>query len=388
MINSCGWNLYCCRGVTGPTGSAGSSGRMTANYDPMFAGQYEQGQLVVYNGALYVADSSNPRGIPGTTGSDYTALTPEYRIERDVTGSIVYPFNPDEAPYIVQGELVVYEGRLYQAQTSAPTGVPGSSDDFLLLGGGATGPAGMPGPTGATGSQGLPGQQGSAGETGSSGQQGATGATGPSGQQGATGATGLAGSTGATGAQGSAGTQGATGPTGLPGQRGEQGATGATGIQGPAGPQGIAGATGPAGSGNDEEIANLRAALEQNSELIRQLLVSVNFDYDEKPTGSYYNGKPVFRRAFHFDITQNANQQDDRALIPETGYVDSIVNSGGYWATGNGPEKFAINGTYVAPNALYGFAYVNTQNQLYFRSNSSLARNEAPTFVWVDYTKV
>ena len=128
--------------------------------------------------------------------------------------------------------------------------------------------------------------------------------------------------------------------------------------------------------------------IERYSELIRQLLVSANYDYDEEPTGRYYNGKPIYRRAFHLDITQKANQQDDRALIPETGYVDSIVNSGGYWATGNGPEKYAVNGSYVAPNALYGFAYVSTQNQLFFRSNSSLDRNDAPALVWVDYTKV
>ncbi len=91
---------------------------------------------------------------------------------------------------------------------------------------------------------------------------------------------------------------------------------------------------------------------------------------------------------YNFDITAEANTQSDIDLIPETGYVDSIVGSGGYWATGNGTEKYAVNGTYVAPNALYGFAYVSNQNQLYFRSNSSLPRNNASAFVWVDYTKV
>ncbi len=82
------------------------------------------------------------------------------------------------------------------------------------------------------------------------------------------------------------------------------------------------------------------------------------------------------------------DQQDDTALISTTNYVDALINSGGYWYTGNGAEKYAVNSAYVAPQSLYGFAYVSTQNQLVFRSNSSLNRNNAPALVWVEYTKV
>lgn len=150
---------------------------------------------------------------------------------------------------------------------------------------------------------------------------------------------------------------------------------------------GISVTTGPTGA-----IVNIDNSLQQqviqNTQTIQQLQVTSQYSTTETLTGATYNGKPIYRRAFNANITQGVNQQNDYALISTAGYVDAIVNSGGYWATGNGQEKYAVNTAYVAPNSLYGFVYVNTQNQLYFRSNSSLSRTNAPAFIWVEYTKV
>ncbi len=133
---------------------------------------------------------------------------------------------------------------------------------------------------------------------------------------------------------------------------------------------------------------NLLSQVNNLTTQVQQLQVTNNYSTTETATGAMYNGKPVYRRAFNINITQGAYGQNDTALIGTTGYVDAIIDSGGYWSTGNGPEKYMVSSAYVAPGSLYGFTYVNTQNQLYFRSNSSLNRTNAPAFIWVDYTKV
>lgn len=129
-------------------------------------------------------------------------------------------------------------------------------------------------------------------------------------------------------------------------------------------------------------------------ETVNNLLVSQTYDPSkgEQSTGATYKGKAVYRRAFEFTTNRAANTQDDRMLINQAGYVDAIVNTGGYWMTGNAAEKYPVNAAYVAPQALYGFAYVDTANKLVFRSNSSLNRDGSAattsTFVWVEYTRV
>ncbi len=128
--------------------------------------------------------------------------------------------------------------------------------------------------------------------------------------------------------------------------------------------------------------------------MVNNLMVTQTYDpgQGEQDTGTTYHGKAVFRRAFEFTTNRAANEQDDRMLIDESGYVDAIVNTGGYWMTGNQAEKFPVNAAYVSPQSIYGFAYVSTNNKLVFRSNSSLNRDgsaqTANNFVWVDYTRV
>ena len=89
-------------------------------------------------------------------------------------------------PY-AEGNMVYYNGSLYQVLRNNPSGVPGTSPDFALVT--------VAGPTGATGP------------------------TGPMGIPGATGATGAVGATGPTGPAGAAGAAGITGPTGRCGAR-------------------------------------------------------------------------------------------------------------------------------------------------------------------------
>ena len=62
------------------------------------------------------------------------------------------------------GQLVTYNGFLYVANVDNASGVPGESPDFTLLSTlqpiGPTGPAGPTGPTGPAGQPGIPGQPG------------------------------------------------------------------------------------------------------------------------------------------------------------------------------------------------------------------------------------
>jgi hypothetical protein len=142
--------------------------------------------------------------------------------------------------------------------------------------------------------------------------------------------------------------------------------------------------------------------------VINNMVVTQTYDPNmtETKTGATYNGKPVYRQTWSFNVSQTNNTYDNRDLIANTGYVQSIVNTGGWFATGNSGttgvynEKYPIgasmssnntqapNGSYVLNNQVYGFPLVSTQNQLQFTSLSTQSRNNAPVYVWVDYTKV
>ncbi|MDR1736284.1 MAG: hypothetical protein LBR85_05375, partial [Oscillospiraceae bacterium] len=141
----------CCTGPTGPTGAAAS-----ATYDPNKAATYVKDQLIYYNGDLYTANSNSPTGTPGTAGSGYTQLTNSSRVGRDV-GSTVPAYSPVDSATYIPGQLVTYNGQLYQVLNTPATGTPDSSPNYRNLSGagptGATGVAGagVTGPTGPTG---------------------------------------------------------------------------------------------------------------------------------------------------------------------------------------------------------------------------------------------
>ncbi|MGG1216671.1 collagen-like protein [Priestia endophytica] len=226
-------------GVPGPTGATGVGLDGIVPFDPAAAPSYPPGQLVTYNGSLYIADVAAPTGTPDTS-PDYTLLAAAGATgvtgPTGLTGATgigldgVVPFDPAAAPSYPAGQVVTYNGSLYITDVAAPTGTPDTSPDYTLLAAagatGVTGPTGLDGVTGVTGPTGLAGVTGVTGPTGLDGVTGATGPTGLDGVTGATGPTGLDGVTGATGPTGLDGVTGATGPTGLTGFTGSTGATG------------------------------------------------------------------------------------------------------------------------------------------------------------------
>ncbi|MEC5219454.1 BclA C-terminal domain-containing protein [Bacillus atrophaeus] len=235
-------------GSTGPTGATGAGLQGITPFDLAAAPFYLAGQVVLYEGSSYVVNISNPSGVPGTS-PDYTLLASAGPTgPTGVTGAGlqgIVPFDPLAAPGYEAGQTVTFNGSSYVANTSSPSGTPGTSADYTLLAAagtngatGSTGPAGTTGDTGGTGATGVTGPTGATGATGASG---ATGVTGPTGITGVTGITGPTGTAGVTGITGATGVTGVTGPTGF------TGATGATGVTGPTGTTGVTGITGPTG---------------------------------------------------------------------------------------------------------------------------------------------
>ncbi|MDR2909209.1 MAG: hypothetical protein LBU86_04950, partial [Oscillospiraceae bacterium] len=116
-----------------PSGVPGSSpdytpvaggGASSSVFDPSKSGAYKQGELIVYNGAIYVVGKDNPSGVPGSS-PDYSPLTgglPE--------------FNPANTGGYQPGQLITDNGVSYIGQKANPTGVPGSSPDYSPLTGG------------------------------------------------------------------------------------------------------------------------------------------------------------------------------------------------------------------------------------------------------------
>ncbi|MCY9164582.1 BclA C-terminal domain-containing protein [Bacillus atrophaeus] len=173
---------------------------------------------------------AGPTGVTGPTG-------PTGDTGAGLQG--IVPFDPLAAPGYTAGQTVTFNGSSYVANTSSPSGTPGTSADYTLLAAaGTNGATGSTGPAGTTGDTGGTGVTGVTGPTGITGVTGVTGPTGTTGVTGITGPTGLTGATGVTGVTGATGVTGVTGPTGV---------TGATGITGPTGFTGATGMTGPTG---------------------------------------------------------------------------------------------------------------------------------------------
>ncbi len=212
------------------------------------------------------ADPTKP--LEAATKQYADSLVAKERTEREASPPVQRYSQPDSATY-KPGQLVTYQGKLYLVENAPATGTPGGSPPNPnyrdLSGSGAPGPTGPTGPQGTQGPQGLqgvpgtqgiagpkgdPGPQGAAGPAGAQGLQGVQGAQGTpgaAGVQGPQGATGPQGSAGTPGAQGTPGTTGVTGPTGTTGVTGPQGPNGTMGPQGPQGDQGIQGSVGPMG---------------------------------------------------------------------------------------------------------------------------------------------
>jgi len=289
-------------GITGATGKPGIEITKVIPYDPSNASTYQIGDVISYNGQLYVVTAAPPSGVPGTVGSDYNLVSiagPQGAIgatgitgATGVTGSPgieitkVIPYDPSNASTYQIGDVISYNGQLYVVTAAPPSGVPGTvgSDYNLVSIAGPQGANGANGATGATGVTGSPGIEitkvipydpsnastyqigdvisyngqlyvvtaappsGTPGTVGSdynlvsiAGPQGVQGDRGIQGEQGNQGSRGEQGSQGDQGIQGPKGEQGSQGDQGIQGPRGEQGIQGDQGIQGPKGEQGTAG---------------------------------------------------------------------------------------------------------------------------------------------------
>ena len=97
----------CCSGTTGSTGSTGIIGP-TGPTGPTGA-----------TGATGPTGVTGPTGPTGATGAPGPGL------------STASEFNP--AALYSQGDLLFYNGSLYVANRSAPAGTPGSSADYSLV---------------------------------------------------------------------------------------------------------------------------------------------------------------------------------------------------------------------------------------------------------------
>ena len=135
-------------GPTGPAGPQGSAG--STIFDPTQSSYYLQGQLVYYNGNLYVATVDDPQGIPGSS-CDYVQVS--QTLVQGVTGptgptgsNFPTPFDPDNTQNYSNGNIVYYDGQLWMVNTTPPMGTPGQSPDYTLLSSASLeGPAGPPG---------------------------------------------------------------------------------------------------------------------------------------------------------------------------------------------------------------------------------------------------
>ena len=143
-------NTVVMQGVTGPTGPTGSS--FPSPFDPNEAGNYVMGQVVYYNGNLYLVNKDNPSGFPGSS-PDYTLISNESIVGPmgPAGNTVVQPYTPDGI--YKQGDLVYYNGNLYGVNRDNPVGPPDQSSDFSLIQNfySVTGPQGPQGPQGPMG---------------------------------------------------------------------------------------------------------------------------------------------------------------------------------------------------------------------------------------------
>jgi hypothetical protein len=166
------YTLLASRGATG-----GGFDEGVVTFNAASALFYRAGELVAFDGSLYVANVDSPSGIPGNS-EDYTLIASGGATgPTGVTGATgfglegVVPFDPAVAPGYPAGQVVTYEGSLYIADVASPSGTPDTSPDYTLLAAaGVTGATGLTGTTGATGSTGI---------TGATGAKGITGVTSP-----------------------------------------------------------------------------------------------------------------------------------------------------------------------------------------------------------------
>ncbi|WP_458464539.1 collagen-like repeat preface domain-containing protein, partial [Paenibacillus sp.] len=135
------------QGAQGPAGAPGVGLNNITAYDPALGPTYAQGQVVSYEGSLYVANVNGPLGTPGSS-PDYTLLLSGGTTGATGTGLTgAVAFNPALAPGYPTGQVITYNGSTYITSVAGPLGTPGSSSDYTLIA--AAGATGVTGATGA-----------------------------------------------------------------------------------------------------------------------------------------------------------------------------------------------------------------------------------------------
>ncbi|MCL1948385.1 MAG: hypothetical protein FWF59_01445 [Turicibacter sp.] len=149
--SSCDYTLISSQALDGPTGPQGPEGDATAQpYDPDMT--YYKGDVIYYQGSLYWVNKDNPQGTPGSS-PDYTHI--DYLVVKGATGptgeGFPTAYNPAVSDGYPIGQLVYYNGDIYQVNKLHPKGVPGKSADYTLVAKAPAPETGPPGPTGPEG---------------------------------------------------------------------------------------------------------------------------------------------------------------------------------------------------------------------------------------------
>lgn len=176
---------------------------------------YDERDLVEYQGSTFIAPQGAPAGIPPDLNADqpWDLVAKEgdqgpqgQQGPQGPAGVGVWQGPWEAGTVYVSGDMVEYQGSSYYADGNPVTGIapPGSNWD-LLAQKGDRGDQGIQGEDGAIGPEGPQGDQGIQGTQGEQGVKGDTGDTGPKGDTGNTGDTGQKGDKGDTGDTGAAG---------------------------------------------------------------------------------------------------------------------------------------------------------------------------------------
>lgn len=105
--------------------------------------------------------------------------------------------------------------------------------------------------------------------------------------------------------------------------------------------------------------------------------------YGEINTGQVFRGKPVFRQDFYINFGGAANTELNFQLLA-AGVVDTIVNVGGMAGSGYGTETWQIGSS---TGSQYYYVRLNDGGALAYISKSTNVRNNAATYIIVEYTK-
>ncbi|WP_458123114.1 collagen-like repeat preface domain-containing protein [Paenibacillus sp. Z3-2] len=121
------------QGAPGPAGAPGVGLNNITAFDPALGPTYAQGQVVSFNGSLYVVNVNGPIGTPGSS-PDYTLLLAGGTTGATggtgagLTGALA--FDPALPPGYPVGQVITYNGSTYITSVAGPIGTPGTSSDY------------------------------------------------------------------------------------------------------------------------------------------------------------------------------------------------------------------------------------------------------------------